>query len=366
MKWKRFTQEDIEYLKREFPNQGTHVCAKHLGRSPGTIATKARKLRLFVTKEAHTRILETAFAKPDDWYDVNINQFRVVEKPEVAYFLGYFWADGHVRIAPGKNYPFALLIQNTDYLTIAPMLSKLGKWGTFTYPNPSSADHALMTKVYTGNKPLVLWLLDHDYGSKSYGAPTKILEHIPEHLRHYWWRGYMDGDGSWRVYASRGTAYHFCFCADYVSDYTEHVNVLESLSISYNIERVIKKSSRASKMVCSNLDGTYHWGKYIYQGYPEDGIGLPRKWESWVVARDRYELYQQLKAVEIEEHPDTVITPDLLYGIIKRHDGLITRHKLVEHFHTDWWKIRDRLRVLFKQGRVVPIDNANASRYVAV
>lgn len=176
----------------------------------------------------------------------------------------------------------------------------------------------------------------------------------------------MDGDGSWRTFANRGTAYHFCFCADYLSDYTEHVNVLESLSISYAIERNERPTSRNSKMVCSNLDGTYRWGEYIYQGYPEDNIGLPRKWQSWTVARDRYTLYRQLESINIEEHPDAPVTPDLLYEIIKRHDGLITRHKLVEHFHTDWWKIRDRLRVLFKQGRVVPIDNANARRYVVV
>lgn len=364
--YKRYTYEDIDFLKNNFPFRGTQYCAKVLGRSPQSVASTAHKFGLKVHKKFLTTILETAFTKRDDWYKININQFRNISSPHVAYFLGYFWADGHVKIKKRKAYAFSFLIQHKDFLAIKPTLDTMGIWGTHTYPNPNSKKHQLMTKVYTGNKPLVLWLIDMDYGDKSWVAPTKILNHIPDHLRHYWWRGYMDGDGSWRTKPKKGNSYQFCFCANYYSDYTEHVNILESMVINYFIERTIKKYSRSSKMICSNLEGTYRWGEYIYAGYPKDGIGLKRKWEKWIVSRDRFDLYRRINEIQIVEHPDTVVTPELLYQIIKRHNGLITRGKLVEHFNTVWWKIRDRLRVLFKDGRVKPIDNALAKRYMAI
>ena len=369
-RYKRYTEQECAFIREFFPLRGSRYCAKQLHRPWQSVTSTARKIGVCLTREGRTRVLEDAFAKPPEWYKVSLSQFETVTKPEVAYFLGYFWADGHVCVRHTDNdpsYVFSFLILNYDYLTIKEVLDTMGGWGIYTRAQISNGK--LVTKVYTGNKPLVLWLLKYDYGSKSFGAPTKILDHIPSYLRHYFWRGYMDGDGSFRTSAVRGAAYHFIFASTFDYDWTAHSKILDELVIPYKITRTEKRKNsfgRNSVMVCSNLEGTYRWGKYIYEGYEWDGIGLKRKWDKWIVVRDRAELYQRLEAVKISEDPDASITPELLYTIILNHKGMMTRRKLVEHFHAPWWKIRDKLRVLFKQNRVKPIDNAYAKRYIVV
>ena len=45
------------------------------------------------------------------------------------------------------------------------------------------------------NRFLYNFLKENDYHIKSGASASKILLKIPEHLQHYWWRGFIDGDG---------------------------------------------------------------------------------------------------------------------------------------------------------------------------
>lgn len=110
----------------------------------------------------------------------------------MAYALGFLWADGHVSLR-GR---VSLGIVSADANDIINTFDKTGRWHKYFYQQKHWQPQ---TTIAIQNKALATILINFDYRQKSFINPTKILEVIPEELKHYWYRGYWDGDGNFNL-----------------------------------------------------------------------------------------------------------------------------------------------------------------------
>lgn len=283
-----FTKQDTDWLIENYHKYGFVDCAKYLNKTPRQIKGKVDILRrdkgiiLHLSQDTHTRRLSEGQVKekqPDE-YKVNPLQFINVTTPEVAYILGIIWADGYVFIKPRKYYgqinEIRLTIVQDDFENIRSVFMKTGKWATPTYQQ-----RGRKRQVYcvTSNKILAEHLAKNDYQSKTYVSADKILSIIPAHLKHYWFRGLIDGDGCFTF----GKSYRFSICSAYNQDWSYVEQLCKSLGIKYSIYRTISsKGHKNSTINIVNREGIKKLGEYIYNGYENDKVGLKRKYNKYL------------------------------------------------------------------------------------
>ena len=277
-----FTKQETEWLISNYSSNGSIKCANHLNKTPRQIKHKIDILKrdksifLHLTPEMKSRRLSEGQIKekqPHE-YKVNPSQFINISTPEAAYILGFIWADGYVYIRKKGNQSInsiRLTIVQEDFENIRSVFMKTGKWATPTFQQKG---RKRQVHCVTSNKHLAQFLASNDYQSKTYTSADKILSHIPDHLKHYWFRGLVDGDGCFTF----GHSYRFSVCSAYEQDWSYIEKVLKQFEIKYSIYRTISsKGHKFSTINIVNRSGILKFGNYIYSGYDEDKIGLIRK-----------------------------------------------------------------------------------------
>jgi hypothetical protein len=102
------------------------------------------------------------------------------------------------------------------------------------------------------------------------------LSKIPNELKHYFFRGLIDGDGSFYF---KDYTRQFALTSSYEQDWDYFERLCEYLGIKYKIKRVInfnKKTKKENKSSVLRILGKeiIKLGEYIYKG---DDFGLSRK-----------------------------------------------------------------------------------------
>jgi len=248
------------FIRENIWELGAARCAKILNRSPR-----------FVGQRASQWGLET---RPDILFDrYDISHFTDLKDPFVIYFLGFFWADGWLSDFSIRRIKFK--INNIDFHdAITPNIGRLGNfWNYREYDPPSDKPHWKKSSVFEVSN-LYLWqfLDQYDYQIKTGASACKILTAIPENLRHYWWRGYFDGDGN----ISDGRA---CFHACYEQDWKFLLDLGKILDIDFEIDREDRGDRKGSKGSISNYPYVKRLHNYMYQG---EQFGLKRKLDRFV------------------------------------------------------------------------------------
>lgn len=239
--------------------------------------------------------------------------FLNINTPEVAYLLGLIWADGCVH----KN---RIILTNveTDAIYFKKITDKCGDWNCSRQDvfnnNPTLKMKPQLTLSIT-SKPVVEFLIKNDYKSKSYKSADKILDKIPEHLKCYWFRGLVDGDGSICICANReDKSYAISIASDYKQNWSFVEKLFKKLEMqNYGIYRNICKLGRNSVISTNNRRDLIKFCKYIYNNYETDKIGLERK----------YLKYKEI--LEIEEKKSKFRES---CGIFKLKKGYIIRFSL--------------------------------------
>lgn len=270
-----FTSEEQQYIIDHFPTMGAVEVAKCLGKTPQQIRTKLDSIerktgtKPRLTTETKARLSrEGKKPKPFHEFSVNPSQFMDVVTPEVAYLLGFLWADGYVSVkylnGHERNWTVGLGIVYSDYADIKPVLESVGRWSVLTHRQEGRQPQA---RIRISNKPLGRFLKENDYGDKKV-APTKILSRIPDHLKHYWWRGYFDGDGC----MSDG---HLTITSCVDQDWVHATDLCSINGWAYRAMQQRDQWGSRSHFRFNGFgrDGFIH---YIYQGKP---MGLARKLE---------------------------------------------------------------------------------------
>lgn len=204
--------------------------------------------------------------------------------PESSYILGLLWADGYVY-KNNKANSIRLDCIKDDGLIYYNTFLKTGNWKI----QFSQRKHwKEQSHINTNNKNLVNYLLENNYGPHN-KETCLLLNNIPENLRHYWYRGYVDGDGCWGFYPKLQIR---------VFNATSHIEqnwiffetILNNLNINYKINKRIHtaKGYKKSELIILGKNNLINFGNYIYKDFEVDNIGLPRKYNKWKTIINSY------------------------------------------------------------------------------
>jgi hypothetical protein len=268
----RWSQKEIEILKEYYPLEGTKGVQKRISKSRGSIIVKAYRLQIqgFQTLNNISRNQK------------DLSYITEISNPFAAYFLGFLWADGHID----KQFNcIRFKIISPDFEEIKHMFFPLFKDWDLKERWDGIATHTQTTTLSISHATLHDFLVQNNYHIKSGTSADKILSIIPEYLRHYWWRGYFDGDGNF--YFHRGAS-RIVIAACFKQDW----NFAKILEDQFNICYVVHKGKK-EKYSYSNLNitgefFTKRFMSYILQG---EQFGLQRKYNKYY----QYLIYRENK-----------------------------------------------------------------------
>lgn len=232
----KYTEEEIAFLIENYPKYGSKYCQPFLrGRKIDAINATAARYGL----SAKDKVVHP------DLQNVSISNFKPIKSKEVAYFLGYFWADGNIIKYESGNichYRIALEIVSTDAEVIMPIMKTIGKWAIQTRQREHWSE---TTSFTTNNKDLYEFLASAGYECKSCCEPTLILDQIPQGLQIYFWKGLIDGDGSAGLV---GKAAYLEIASTYENQYREIDKWFKSLNTQGKVYTQISKKGHKSSV----------------------------------------------------------------------------------------------------------------------
>jgi hypothetical protein len=251
-----WTEKEINFLLENYSNSGAKYCANFLNRTSIIITKKANRLGL----------------KQQDIYNGNKRDFSQIfnlTNPKIVYLLGLIWADGNVHNSVSISMVSEDLDQILESLDITNLLI-----GCSIRKHQQRENWKPQTTLLFGTKEIINFLKENGYTKNRLEEP-KILELIPKELHYYWFRGLMDGDGSFN--SSRKPC--ISLTGNSNSTYKYIQNLLHSnLNVLYRIQcRTNKSGSRYSRVSVTGFINTKLLVNYLYKDWEINPIGLNRK-----------------------------------------------------------------------------------------
>lgn len=255
-----WNRDEIIWLKQNYQKLGPEKRGIVLKKKTQAAGYMGRKLGL-------------KYEHPDN--KIDIVQFINIKKPEVAYLLGIFYADGTIRTGKRAGSLITLTSKTSDAKKIYDLIMKLGDWNFYSYKRKTG----WISYFKISSKKLWNFLYEHDYYEKSSRSADKILGKIPDNLKHYFFRGFFDGDGSIR---SRNTGCELQFAGSFKQDWTFLIKLLNNMKINFSIRKskYLTKNGKiykGSTLVIYNYENCLFLLNYLYQNYNNDKLGLKRK-----------------------------------------------------------------------------------------
>jgi hypothetical protein len=259
---------EINFLKDNYQEFGSEHCAKKLNKTKKQIVSKANliglKTDVIVRFECNGKNL------------VNYKLFNEDFTKESVYILGLLWADGHIR--PDKHLTTINVIKS-DLDCVLPVFMKTGDW---LYGEVKKSNNGVKMKtqlrINTTTWGLCDILVRFDFLNKSKASPQQMLSKIPDTLKKYWFRGYLDGDGCIKLGKKYGL--NVVFAGSYEQDWSFMSNLCDELNINYSINRYVVKLGGYSHFSVRKKIDVKKLCDYIYGDY--DGIGFSRKYKKYL------------------------------------------------------------------------------------
>ena len=280
---KIWTTDEINFLIKNYTDSGCLKCANSLGRSYQAIRMKAGCLGLKVKSETRSKLKVAMWEEtPLSWRNVDASIFIDCKTKETAYILGFLWADGYLN-KKSQHFMIRLELAQPDFDNVKNIWLSTGKWQISYRQRPNRKPQGILS---TCQKPLYEFLQNNDYEIKSIASADKILSHIPNDLKPYWWRGYFDGDGCF-YFNEKNHVRHASFAGSYEQDWHFLESLLTTLSVKYKIIKRHQQQSSHSVVRTADTMSIRNFGNYIYQ--EDDDIGLQRKRDKFnemIIGRD--------------------------------------------------------------------------------
>lgn len=255
---KKYTKEDLEFIKEYYPKYGMSYCLENLKLNKSTIKGICHRNKIKRPEDPRKAL------KP------KIEDFKNVIKPEVAYLLGLLWADGCLI----KDLTAIVLIVNKydaeHYLRI---ISNLGHF----YPTVVKKTKEHLddnTGIFIYSKEFGKYFETLGFREKSHCSPKRVLDTIPDKLKRFFFLGFIDGDGSWR-------GRKLSMCATYDYPWEEFINFVKEMNSTYYHHQTSTWQGKVSTLSVFSLGDCVNIGTLLYKTYQEDKIGLPRKYEDF-------------------------------------------------------------------------------------
>lgn len=269
---------DVEAIVKEFyPICGSEICMEKTGLTRNQIYYIVKKLKLKIINLSDLHLKQRSSRRtifdPEPFLKINTK--------EVAYLLGFLWADG--SFGSKKQCSISMEIIKQDMDKIKSVIISTGNWN---FRTRQRNDWQPVTCASINNRKLYNFLLDNDYGIKSTASPDKILSIIPENLKHCFFRGLIDGDGCFYV-NEKQYLYQFSITSTINQNWAFFTEKLNDLNVKYDIkhiERINDKSGNMNSYSClrvTNKNEILKLGNYIYSDFESNHMGLVRKYEKF-------------------------------------------------------------------------------------
>jgi hypothetical protein len=264
----KYNEEELEFLKINYPLYGPKYCGDILNRNHDNIYAQGNRMGL----------KKIGVNKHPSQQNVDPNQFYNIAKAEIAYFLGFLWADGYLVRYTNKTsntYGVRMEINSEDANDIWDVMMSIGNWNIQKRKRKSTWKET--TNFNVNSKDLLTFLEKHDYHIKSSEEPTSILSVIPDNLKPYWWRGFFDGDG-YISFAEKGKGRwrSLGFSATFEYKWSELIRLSTELNIEKYIDYKAKPNSKghsSSKFTINRISDMEKMVNYLLKS----DLGLNRK-----------------------------------------------------------------------------------------
>ena len=266
MKW---TNYEIEYLKNNYKVNGVDYCVEGLGCNRRRIISKANLMGLKTDVVNKRENLNKS--------SVNYNLFNTTMTKESVYILGLLWADGHVR---KENKTTSISCVQTDIDEVTTIFLKTGDW-LISKPIKkyfNGDEVKTQKKIHTTTWGLFEILKDYGFLCKTTSSPNDMLIKIPNKLKKYWFRGYLDGDGCIKLGKKYGV--EVVFTGPYNQKWDFMVDLCCQLKIDYSIDNRKIKEGGYSHFRINKKNHVKIISDYIYNDY--DNIGFSRKYKKYL------------------------------------------------------------------------------------
>ena len=260
---------------------------------------------------------------------IDCKQFINIKNSEVAYFLGFLWADGCIYTKKKHSYLIQITIVSDDFKYLRPILKKIGDWNYNKYkPKPIKWKEKTSAAAYS--KELVTWLYSVGYINKE--NPHNIINIIPIELRKFFWRGLFDGDGNVTCTDKTETC---GIASSYNQDWSALKDLCKELNIKYFIQRRDRDKGKCSNFGISNRDGIINFLSFIYDGYNTDKIGFNRKYKKikmLVINKDKYlkRRTSTHRGIAFRKDKNKWVVFKRINGIDKQFYGFISENDALE------------------------------------
>lgn len=195
----------------------------------------------------------------------------------VLYVLGFLWADGWLCYNT-----IGIDLKSSDFDNVYQNFIKIGEWNfkhRKRFSNQTKKFYNSST-IKSINKERNKILESFDFKQKSIMAPSKLLNEIPDELKNHFFRGYIDGDGSFSIYR-KGKDVKFNITSTINQDWIFITDLFQKIEISsYKIYEYNRKSGKSSSVIVSNKWDILKIGEYIYEN--SNDLRLERKYNKFI------------------------------------------------------------------------------------
>ena len=192
--------------------------------------------------------------------------------PEVAYTLGFFWADGYISQSQGsRNNNVRIEIAEADGENLKEIFCKFIPWKLY-YRKRKGRKNQIAFNVTDGY--FKKWLLEMGFGMKSFNSPNNILNHL-NRFSIYFLRGLIDGDGC--IYIGNKSNNQLSITSTFEQDWSYMEEFCLTRGIKFSIKRTENKSGKSSQFRITNKPGIKMIYKELYLETKLPGMGLHRK-----------------------------------------------------------------------------------------
>lgn len=267
---KFYSKEEINFLKENAEKFGAKICAEKLDRSLQGVISKINRLGLkinLISNASQDEIDNLLFNSSFRKLSIDFNLSKTPK--ELAYFLGFLWADGYVH-----NNELRIEITDEDAQDLERIFMKIA---TFKIYKRKRQGRKPQTTFYYKDKQIFDQIVSLGKYPNSIESHKKILEYIPEQYHIWFLRGLIDGDGCFYIRSYKNTvSRQFSIASSIDFDWTSLLQKLLQLGLPCTVSTESNGSGSGSHLRCSNSKNIKEFIKILYN--EQDGIYLNRKY----------------------------------------------------------------------------------------
>lgn len=267
---KFYSKEEINFLKENAEKFGAKICAEKLDRSLQGVISKINRLRLkinLISNASQDEIDNLLFNSSFRKLSIDFNLSKTLK--ELAYFLGFLWADGYVH-----NNELRIEITDEDAQDLERIFMKIA---TFKIYKRKRQGRKPQTTFYYKDKQIFDQIVSLGKYPNSVESHKKILEYIPEQYHIWFLRGLIDGDGCFYIRSYKNTvSRQFSIASSIDFDWTSLLQKLLQLGLPCTVSTEGSGSGSGSHLRCTNSKNIKDFIKILYN--EQDGVYLNRKY----------------------------------------------------------------------------------------